>query len=172
MSYVIEDLRTDNAEDYAKVNILAWRQSYKGIVNDDFLDLLNTENKYKETVEKLIRNLNEDRNKAFILRVDEKPVGILRVRKSQFEDYPDYGQLGAIYLLDEVKGKGYGRILFNKAVEVLKDWGYTKMINGCFEGNPSNEFYKRMGGKFVGTTMLTLQNGQELVENLYCYDEI
>ena len=59
-----------------------------------------------------------------------------------------------------------------KAVEVLKDWGYTKMINGCFEGNPSNEFYKRMGGKFVGTTMLTLQNGQELVENLYCYDEI
>ena len=45
------------------------------------------------------------------------------------------------------------------------------MIIGCLSENPSNEFYKQMGGKFVDTNPLTLPNGQELIENLYYYDE-
>ncbi len=48
--------------------------------------------------------------------------------------------------------------------------GYKNMIVGCLVGNPSNEFYKHMGGKLVDTNPFTLPNGQELLENLYYYD--
>ena len=50
--------------------------------------------------------------------------------------------------------------------------GYNKMIIGCLSENPSNDFYKHMGGEFVDTNPLTLPNGQELMENLYYYNEI
>jgi hypothetical protein len=60
---------------------------------------------------------NPDR--FFLLRVKESPVGVLCVRKPKYEDYQDCGELGAIYLLDEVKGKGYGKVLFGLAKEEL-----------------------------------------------------
>ena len=57
--------------------------------------------------------------------------------------------------------------------EELKKMGYTKMVNGCLEGNPSNEFYKHMGGKLVKKIPFVVKNyGQELIENLYYYENI
>lgn len=41
--YIIENINSSNIEYYARVNALAWLQSYKGIVNDEFLELINTE---------------------------------------------------------------------------------------------------------------------------------
>ncbi len=41
--YVIERMDLNNVEHYARVNALAWLQSYKGIVDDKFLKLINTE---------------------------------------------------------------------------------------------------------------------------------
>ena len=35
MNYVIEKLNLNNVEFYARVNALAWKQSYKGIVDND-----------------------------------------------------------------------------------------------------------------------------------------
>ena len=48
MDYIIESMNKDNAEYYARVNILAWKESYKEIVNDDFLELINTEREIKK----------------------------------------------------------------------------------------------------------------------------
>lgn len=172
MNYTIEELRDENANEYARVNMLAWKQSYKGIVDDDFLELLNTKEEIERQTERLKQGLNDQTQKAFLLRVDGEVKGVLRVRKSKFNEYPDYGELGAIYLLDDIKGKGFGKILFEKAKEELINMGYNKMINSCFEGNPSNEFYKHMGGKPVGKEEIKIPNGQVLIENIYIYDNI
>ena len=56
MDYKIEKLNIENVEYYARVNALAWKQSYKGIVNDDFLELINTE----PEIQKTIVNLREE----------------------------------------------------------------------------------------------------------------
>ena len=172
MNYVIEELSVDNAEDYARVNVLAWKQSYQGIINDDFLDLINTEKYIQQTIEKLKKGIDNPANKAFLLKVDKKPVGILRIRKSKYVKYSDCGEIGAIYLLDSVKKQGFGKILFKKAIAEIKTMGYTKMINGCIEGNPSNEFYLHMGGKFIEKGSFAVPNGQELIENIYYYSKI
>ena len=161
----------DNVEYYARVNALSWKQSYKGIVNDDFLELINT---YPE-IQKAISNLKEglnDSSRRFLLKYNNEYVGVLRVRKTKYDNYSQCGELGALYLLDSVKRKGFGKVLFNKAINELKNMGYNKMIIGCLSENPSNDFYKHMGGEFVDTNPLTLPNGQELMENLYYYNEI
>lgn len=168
MDYIIESMNKDNAEYYARVNILAWKESYKEIVNDDFLELINTEREIKKTISILKNGLN-DGSRRFLLKYNEEYVGVLRVRTTKYDKYYNCGELGALYLLDSVKKKGYGKILFKKAISELKDMGYSNMILGCLQDNPSNDFYKHMGGKIVGTSTFTIPN-QELVENLYYYE--
>jgi GNAT superfamily N-acetyltransferase len=104
------------------------------------------------------------------LKYNNEYVGVLRVRKTKYDKYTECGELGALYLLDIVKGKGFGKILFDKAIDELKNMNYDRMIIGCLSLNPSNDFYKHMGGILVGTNPLTLPNGQELMENLYYYE--
>ncbi|MBQ6497346.1 MAG: GNAT family N-acetyltransferase [Bacilli bacterium] len=172
MNYTIENLSLENSEEYARVNALAWKESYKGIINEDYLNFINTEEEIQKLIGKTIEGLNDDSVRSFVLRVDDKAVGIVRVGKSRIEDYPDYGELYSIYLLDSVKKQGYGKVLFEKAKAELKDMGYTKMINGCIEGNKTNEFYQHMGGVFVYKTKLSIPNGQIVDENIYCYKKI
>lgn len=169
MNYVIEDMDLNNIEHYAKANALSWKESYSGIVNDDFLELINTEEEIKKSISNLEKELY-DGSKRFLLKCNDEYVGILRVRKTKYKNYYQCGELGALYLLDNVKGKGYGKVLFEKAISELKNMGFDKMIIGCLSENPSNGFYKHMGGKFVNTSSLMLPNNQELLENLYYYD--
>ena len=71
-------------------------------------------------------------------------------------------------LLNKFKKMGLGKIMFNRAIEQLKEKGFKKMILGCLEENPSNEFYKKMNGKFIKKNPIKIGK-QELNENLYEY---
>ena len=173
MNYKFELLSNENAYEYAYVNSTAWLETYPGLIDQEFLESLVTEEALKEFEEKLKGYIINDPNIFYLLRVDNKPVGIVHVRKTKFVGYEEYGELGAIYLLNEFKRKGYGKILFEKAKEELKKMGYTKMINGCINGNPSNEFYKHMGGKYImSVPFIVKKTGQILRENVYIYDSI
>ena len=129
MNYIISKLNKYNVEDYVRVNSLAWKQSYKGIVDKNFLDLINTEEEIQKSIKKCVNSL------------------------------------------DEIKGKGFGKILYNKAIEKLKIMGYKDIIIACLKDNSSNEFYKHMGGKLVNTNLLKIYN-QELIENIYLFENI
>lgn len=170
MKYIIEKLDKNNAEEYAKINAHAWNESYKGIVNDKFLELINQEEEIIKTKNNLLKNLN-DNSRRFLLKENNDYVGILRVRETKYEKYSNCGELGALYLLDKAKKKGYGKILFKKAIEELINMGYNDMILGCLQQNPTNEFYKHMGGILVDTSNFSLPN-QELTENIYYYKDI
>ncbi len=170
MSYNIEKLNINNAKDYARVNALAWYQSYQGIVNGDFLIQINKEEEIQQATKRLIEGLRDD-SRRFLLKVDHDYVGILRVRKSKYDKYPHCGELGALYLLDNAKKKGYGKILFHKAIEELIDMGYHDMVIGCLIDNPTNTFYQHMGGQLVDTNVLHIAE-QTLTENVYYYENI
>lgn len=43
------------------------------------------------------------------------------------------------------------------------------MLIGCLQGNPSNEFYKHIGGKFIKTRVFQKLN---LIENVYFFENI
>ena len=169
--YSIEELNLSNVEDYAKVNALSWKESYKGIVNDNFLELINTEEEINKNINRLKESLSSKDIKRFLLKVDDEYVGVVCTRKSKYDKFKDYGEIGALYLLDKVKKKGYGKILFNKAKEELINMDYNNMIIGCLKENPSNEFYKHMGGNIIDKSIFKIPN-QELEENIYLYKNI
>ena len=89
--------------------------------------------------------------------------------KNQKKGYEKCGEVQGLYLYTEEKGKGYGKTLINKAFEVLKSKGYKKTVIGCVDGNPSNGFYKHLGGKFVRQDPWDILD-EHYIENIYEYN--
>ena len=172
MNYSIEELNLDNVRDYVKVNAKSWQETYKGIVNAEFLELIGTDSEIDKAIERKKKDINKEFDKSFLLKADDKYVGVFRVCKSKDSNYKDIGELQALYLLNEVKHRGYGRTLFEKACDEVKKMGFNSMIVGCLSDNTNaNNFYKHMGGVFVSNRDFTILN-QTLKENVYLFREI
>jgi len=165
----IKEVEKDDLYNFVYVNTHGWDETYRGIMYDDFLDKIL--NKIDKNVERQKEKFEEDikKEKRFILYVDDKPAGIVSVGKSKIDEYLDSGEIKALYLLNEFKGHGYGKLLFNKGVEELKKQEFNTMIIGCLKDNPSTNFYVHMGGKLVDTK----ENnhwGKNLLENYYYFE--
>lgn len=171
MSYYIKKITKSDIRDYLTVNTKAWVETYKGIMADDFLEKIVRE--HEQNVKRLEDKFDETKIKEpdyfrYLLYVDNKPVGNMAICKSREEQYSDSGELCTLYLINEVKKKGYGRILFNYAKEELLKQGYNDMIIYCLKKNPTNEFYKYMGGELILTKIRNI-GGKDLEENVYYY---
>ena len=171
MIYSIKEIEKNDIYDYMFVNTYAWNETYRGIVADEFLDKIK--NELKQNVERLEKEfdrtkIDEPDYKRFLLYVDEEPVGVVAICNSREEKYPNSGELCSLYLLNKAKKKGYGKILFEKAKQELKNMGFNDMIIYCLKDNPTKTFYEHLGGEFVFEKVKNI-GGKDLIENVYYY---
>lgn len=167
--YKIIKCKREDMDPYVRVNTQCWNETYKGIVDDNFLKKVTTE--VDSNVERAIHRYNEFDHK-YLLIYNDKPVGMGSCGYSRIDKYPNSGELYSIYLLNEVKDKGLGKKLFNHLVNVLKEIGYKDMVIGCLKDNTkANGFYQHMGGKLVFTRTITIGE-QEIEENIYYFERI
>lgn len=167
MNYLIRRKTREDCAPVVHVATVAWNETYKGIVDDNYL------NKLYETEEQrandIYNKFDEEDNHQLVLEVDNNIVGFVNVGDTDDTNYDNCGELHAIYILGKYKGKGFGKKLFEAGVEELKRMGYDKMIIGCLVGNPSNDFYKHMGGKLIKTRIF---EKLQLPENVYYFEKI
>ena len=88
-----------------------------------------------------------------------------------FESFASYPGQGGIYLDDlyvkpEYRGKGYGKALFQRLAQIVKERGGMRIEWLCLKSNfPSIGFYESMGGKQMEmSTTFRLEN--EALEKL------
>lgn len=167
MNYLIRKRTKEDCKDIAHVVTVAWNETYKGIVPDCFLDELK--NNEEERAKKTFNEFDEQDNNQFVLEVDNKVVGFVNFGVTGDESYQNCGEIFALYILSEYKGNGFGRKLVETVKNELKNMGYDKMIIACLKGNPSNDFYKHIGGVYVKDG---LYKRLQLEENVYYYDNI
>ena len=162
------EIRKMKREDSSEINhivTLEWNSTYKGIVPDEYLEEL----KYNESerTKKLYDNFDENNNKCLVAVIDDKVVGFSFYGVTDDPDFEHCGELRALYVLDEYHGYGCGRKLVESTKEELKKQGFNKMIICCLKGNPFNELYKHIGGKYVKDGVYKRLN---LPENIYYFD--
>lgn len=167
MKYLIRKRTKADCKDIAHIVTVAWNETYKGIVPTWFLEELK--NNEEERATKAYNTFDENNNHQYVLEVDNKIVGFVNIGISSDKDYPNCGEIIALYIIKKYKGNGYGRKLVETAIKELKNMGYNKMIIACLKGNPSNEFYKHIGGVYVKDG---LYKRLQLPENIYYYDKI
>ena len=167
MNYEIKHVDITNIDIYTRVNIQAWTESYKNIIDSEFIKELNENIEYYVEKSRKKYEQGEGNKNSYIFYYENEPVGMSSICSSRLEEYPDSGELGSIYFLDKVKGKGLGKIFFEFQVENLRKLGYKDMIIGCLKDNiHANGFYKHMGAELVSERTITIGK-QILPENIY-----
>ena len=168
----IKELTLEDIPDYVKVNTLAWQESYKGLIADSILDeVLNI---VEDSIQKQIKKFDNDKKnniKKFVFKVNNEAVGMTGIGKSTYEKYEDIGELYSLYLLNKVKKKEYGKMLFYYDVKDLIGVGFNSMVIGCLVNNPANNFYKHMGGKLIEVVTKKIK-GYNMKENIYYYENL
>ena len=167
MNYLIRKRTKDDCKAVAHVVTIAWNETYKGIVPEWFLEQLK--NNEEERATKSYNEFDENDNNQFVLEVDNKIVGFVNFGITSDKEYQNCGEIFALYIVSKYKGNGFGRKLVEAAKNEMKNIGYDKMIIACLKGNPSNEFYKHIGGEYVKDG---LYKRLQLPENIYYYDKI
>lgn len=164
MNYIIRKMKKEDCGKIAHVVTIAWNETYKGIVPDWFLEELKT-NEEARTEKAILKY--EDDNTTLVLEVDGEIVGFSFYSESRDKEFSNCGEIYALYILNKCHGYGLGRKLVEEATKELKNMGFDKMIICCLKGNPSNEFYKHIGGKYIKDGMY---EKLQLPENVYYYE--
>ena len=167
MNYLIRKRKLEDCKNIANIVTTSWNETYKGIVPDWFLDELKSNEELR--AEKAIKEYDENKNNYIVLEVNREAVGFVWYGKSDDIEFDNCGEIIALYIISQYKGNGYGKKLMETAINELKNLGFDKIIIACLKGNPSNEFYKHMGGVHI-------KDGEykrlKLPENIYLYKNI
>ena len=75
MDYKIRKKERKDCADIAHVVTIAWNETYRGIVPDEFLD--NLYNNEEERAKNSYNNFDEKENHQYVLEVDNKVVGFI-----------------------------------------------------------------------------------------------
>lgn len=156
MSYTIRPATPEDAPGITRTHIRSWQSSYRGLVAQDYLDSL-------DTVERLAgwqRILAQPETFGVYVAVtpDTGEIGGFCAVGKNLGSTPGYpGELYAIYLLDEAKGLGTGRALFQEGLQWLREHGLWPMCLWVLKENTrARGFYERMGGHLAGEKSFTL----------------
>ena len=99
-----------------------------------------------ESCRKTLSDLGD--TEFYCAMLDDDMIGRLIFHKSRDEDKPDTGEIGAIYLLAEYWGKGYGKQMMDFALCELKREGFQEIITWVLEENKrARLFYEKCGFK-------------------------
>ena len=164
MNFLIRRRTKEDCKGIAHVVTVGWNETYKGIVPDWFLEELK--NNESARAQKSYNEFDENNNHQFVLEVDNDVVGFVNFGASSDDEYKNCGEIFALYIISKYKGNGFGKKLVEVATKELKNMGYDKMIIACLKGNPSNDFYKHIGGVHIKDG---LYKRLKLPENIYYY---
>lgn len=157
--------KREDVFDIAHIVTVEWNSTYKGIVSDSELQRLKETE--EERAKKSYDEFDENNNNCFVAVIDNKVVGFASYGVTDDPDFDNTAELRALYVLDDYHGLGIGRKLVNATIEEFKKQGFNKMIICCLKGNPFNEFYKHIGGKYVKDGVYKRLN---LPENIYHFE--
>ncbi|MBO4815926.1 MAG: GNAT family N-acetyltransferase [Clostridia bacterium] len=154
----IEKPKKEDAEEIAKLVIDSWQTTYKGLIDENYLNNMNVE-EAKNRWEKEI----EGNKKILIYKENDKIVGVIKYGESESEK--ENGEIYVLYVKPEEKRKGIGTKLVKTAKQELLKNNYKNMIVWCLDGNEIGEnFYLKSGGDKQENRLYNV-NGIDIKEN-------
>ena len=123
------------------VHCTAWKEAYRGIVCDRYLDTM--------TVEATTARARNNPENTLVAKDGDKVVGFAVYGPSRDEDLMDAGEVVAIYVLSEYYGRKIGYRLMKEACSRLKEYD-TVFVWVLEENERAIRFYHKYGFEFDG----------------------
>lgn len=152
----IREAGIDDAPAIARVTVDTWKTSYRGIVDDEYLDELSYEEREKGWKEFPWKD-----SFVFVAEDDEHNITGFAAAGPERESDPVYqGELYAIYVHPSKQNKGIGGRLFHSAAAKFKQYGVKSLKLWTFSDSPYRKFYEGRGGQTVETKIFEMEGFQ------------
>ncbi len=128
------------------VHVLAWHETYRGIVPDDVLASLNP----AARAERWHRVITTEGG-VFVLRDGARLLGFAAAGPNRDDALPQQGEIYTLYLLGEAQRHGHGRRLMAAMAGNLRDREITSAALWVASANTAAcRFYDHLGGTVIG----------------------
>ncbi len=161
---IIRQATEEDAWQIADILVEDWKTAYRGIIDSDFLDAMNVEERYQRELQRYQ-----------IYRVAAAGKEILGFTWNEMADGEAADcEIIAIYIRFSKRKSGIGRALFRDSVNIFKAAGRKQMIVRCLKENAeARKFYEKMGGSVHQTDTHQWGNrAYEMVSYLYQLDAL
>ncbi|TVX94607.1 GNAT family N-acetyltransferase [Paenibacillus agilis] len=156
-------------EGLSVVHVNSWKTTYEGVIADAVLSNLSIEGR-KKSWEWIFENQKQDET-TYVIETEGTIVGFINGGKSRELELDYDAEIYSLYLLKEVQGSGYGKLLFHKLVNQLRSDNYHSMMVWVLEANPSLGFYKKMGGQYISQKEIKI-GGETLIEVAFGWNDL
>ena len=99
-------------------------------------------------------------NRGYVLLDDNKPVGLLRY--NLFWDNTPFCNL--IYINNECRGKGFGKLLIEYWENDMKSQGYGMLLTSTQVDERAQHFYRKLGYKDCGGFVIDIKGYEQPME--------
>lgn len=168
----IRQATLEDVGEIANVHLNSWREAYLGLLPQDFLDSLPLTFRRRSLMWNRTISNPDNRQRIFVAESNTiGVVGFVAAAQGRDDQFKEWGEIGAIYLLRSYKNQGIGYRLLNNAFGYLSSSGFQKAYCWVIENNPTCAFYERSGGKRMENKFKTEKIGGKLVtEVAYSWD--
>ena len=183
----IRKARPADAVAIAAVHVAAWRNTYPGILPDNYLAKMSV-SRQAVHYDQAIRS-GTGVMVAIASGVDVAPSGAARIigfttagraRRGEVNGQVlghvlgqvlGQGEIETLYVLDDWRDRGVGRRLLRAAAAWLAEAGCKSAFLWVLRDNPSRWFYERLGGRPVAEASIQVA-GQGVTQTAFVWDPI
>jgi L-amino acid N-acyltransferase YncA len=167
---LIRKATKEDANGIAKVHVESWRETYAGIISQDYLDSLKAEVRLPLWKKSLSETL--DTSPVFVAVNDEnKVVGFASFGKERTGKFKADGELYAIYILKEYQRGKLGLKLLQAGINVLLEQKYSSMLVWVLAENGSRRFYESLQPVKAGKEIVKI-GGQDHQEVAFVWEDL
>ncbi len=138
-SPLIREAEPGDAGGMARVHVASWQAAYPGLIDQEFLDSLDIEDRTQSWA----RILRQPRGTVLLAEAEGVVIGFCAIGPAIDQGW---GEVFAIYLDPARWGKGVGRDLLAAGEGALAEWGYRRALLWVLARNTrARAFYERQG---------------------------
>ncbi len=145
----IRPAEPDDAPAIAKVHVETWQAAYRGIIPQEYLDMLTVQNRTMGWVRLLTR---ERVNLLTLVSEDNdgRVVGFASGGRVRHAEPRFQAEISSLYVTPRAQGNGHGRRLFMALSNRLAERQLKGLFVWVLADNPARGFYDTLGGQETG----------------------
>lgn len=133
----------------ARIHVTSWRETYAGLMPDEFLERMTGEEMRGRREMSWERTISQQLETVLVAEQDGEVVAFASAGPAR--DHPGFEmELMTLYALKSAQGRGLGRALFGEIVRTLKVDGAQNLALWVLDANPTRGWYLRQGGREAG----------------------
>lgn len=145
MTYVVFPAGPSDDEDLARVHVTTWRETYRGLLPDAFLNSMSETVHARRFRRTLIR-----RDGAEVVLAAADRSGLIGYAQAQPSRHgrPGEAEVATLYVLRARQRAGVGEALLRSCARAMAAQGFESLMISVLRDNlPARNFYEHLGGR-------------------------